>query len=150
VAIDSDRGVVDSLYLSLREESNRRILPLVVDLADPSPAIGWSNAERATLIDRGTPELSLCLALVHHLSISKNVPLREIVRWLRGLGSELVVEFPDRGDPMVQRLLGAKRADAHPDYSRESFEELLRSRFRVVESLELASGTRTLYHAVPA
>jgi hypothetical protein len=150
VAIDSDRGVVDSLYVSLREESNRRILPLVVDLADPSPAIGWNNAERATLIDRGTPELSLCLALVHHLSISKNVPLREIVRWLQGLSSELVVEFPDRADPMVQRLLGAKRADAHPDYSRESFEELLRSRFRVVESLELASGTRTLYHAVPA
>jgi hypothetical protein len=123
---------------------------LVVDLADPSPAIGWSNAERATLIDRGSPELALCLALVHHLSISRNVPLREIVRWLRSLGSEVVIEFPDRSDPMVQRLLGAKREEAHPDYSRETFERLLGSSFRIIESLELATGTRTLYHAVPA
>ena len=104
---------------------------------------------RSTLTDRGLPELSLCLALVHHLSISRNVPLREVVRWLRELGGEVVVELPDRADPMVQRLLLGKRADAHPDYSRETFEQELRSRFDVVESVELASGTRTLYHAVP-
>ena len=95
-----------------------RILPLVVDLGDPSPAIGWRNAERATLLDRGSPDLVLCLALVHHLSISGNVPLREVVRWLRALDSEVVSSSRDRGDPMVQRLLGAKRDDAHPDYTR--------------------------------
>lgn len=150
VAIDSDLGVIERLYMALRVDDNRKILPLVVDLADPSPAIGWSNAERATLIDRGSPELALCLALVHHLSISRNVPLREIVRWLRSLGSEVVIEFPDRSDPMVQRLLGAKREEAHPDYSCETFERLLGSSFRIIESLELATGTRTLYHAVPA
>jgi hypothetical protein len=149
VAVDSDRVVVDALYLSLREERNRTIVPLVVDLADPSPAIGWDNAERSTLAGRGLPELSLCLALVHHLAISRNVPLREVVRWLRTLDGEIVIEFPDREDAMVRRLLVGKREDAHPDYSRDTFEELLRSRFDVVESLELASGTRTLYHAVP-
>ncbi|MGH3076807.1 MAG: methyltransferase [Gaiellaceae bacterium] len=149
VAVDSDRAVVDALYTSLRDEGNRAIVPLVVDLADPSPAIGWDNAERATLASRGLPDLSLCLALVHHLSISRNVPLGEIVRWLRSLGGEVVVEFPDRGDPMVRRLLVGKREDAHPDYSRDTFEELLRDRFEVLESLALASGTRTLYHAVP-
>jgi hypothetical protein len=149
VAIDSDRHVIDALYSSLSSEGNRKILPLVVDLSDPSPAIGWSNAERATLIDRGRPELVLCLALVHHLSIAGNVPLREVVTWLRGLDSELVVEFPDREDPMAQRLLGAKRDDANPDYSRETFEALLRATFATVHSAELATGTRTLYHALP-
>ena len=149
IAVDSDRAVVDRLYVALRNEASTSILPLVVDLADPSPAIGWDNAERSTLTARGLPELSLCLALVHHLSVSRNVPLREVVRWLRDLGGEVVVELPDRSDPMVQRLLLGKRADAHPDYSRETFEQELRSRFEVVESLELASGTRTLYHAVP-
>ena len=122
VAIDSDRHVVDALYRALRDDADRKVLPLVVDLGDPSPAIGWRNAERATLLDRGSPELVLCLALVHHLSISGNVPLREVVRWLRALDSEVVIEFPDRGDPMVQRLLGAKRDEAHPDYTRTSFE----------------------------
>jgi len=149
VAADSDRAVVDRLYRSLRDEASTSILPLVVDLADPSPAVGWGNAERSTLADRGLPELSLCLALVHHLSISRNVPLREVVRWLRELECEVVVELPDRADPMVQRLLLGKRDDAHPDYSRDTFERELSSRFDVVESVELASGTRTLYHAVP-
>ena len=150
VAIDSDRHVVDALYATLKAEGERKILPLVVDLSNPSPAIGWRNVERATLVDRGAPELALALALVHHLSISGNVPLREVVGWLRGLKTELVIEFPGRGDPMVQRLLGAKREDAHPDYSRETFETLLRASFEIVDSVELASGTRTLYHAVPA
>ena len=149
VAVDSDRAVVDRLYASLRDEASTSILPLVVDLANPSPAVGWDNAERSTLADRGLPELSLCLALVHHLSISRNVPLREVVRWLRELECEVVVELPDRADPMVQRLLLGKRDDAHPDYSRETFEQELGARFEVVESVELASGTRTLYHAVP-
>ena len=150
VAVDSDDAVVDALYGSLRAEGGRTILPLVVDLADPSPALGWAGAERRTLAERGTPDLALCLALVHHLSISRNVPLREIVRWLRALDGDVVVEFPDRTDQMVQRLLGSKRDDAHPDYTRDSFHDALTSSFRVVDTLELASGTRTLYHAVPA
>ena len=150
VAVDSDRVVVDALYTALRGEDERSILPLVADLADPSPALGWGNAERKPMLERGRPDLTLCLALVHHLSISRNVPLREFVRWLNELDCEVVVEFPHRDDPMVQRLLGAKRKDAHPDYSLETFEELLRSRFRVANSLELPSGTRTLYYAVPA
>ncbi len=149
VAIDSDRGVIDALYSSLRSERNPKILPLVADLADPSPPLGWRQRERLTLLDRGNPDLVLCLALVHHLSISRNVPLREIVDWLRDLDSELVVEFAGREDPMVQRLLSGKRIDAHPDYDRAGFERLLEERFEVLDELELPSGTRTLYFARP-
>ncbi len=61
-----------------------------------------------------------------------------------------MIEFPDRGDAMVERLLGAKRAGSHPDYRRDVFEALLGSMFRIVDSDGLGSGTRTLYHAVPA
>ena len=150
VALDSDRVVVDALYNALKADEDRAILPLVVDLADPSPAIGWDSAERKTLLERGRPDLTLCLALVHHMSISRNIPLRELVRWLRELDSAVVIEFPHRSDPMVERLLGSKREEAHPDYSLETFEELLRARFHVVDSLELPSATRTLYHVVPA
>ena len=149
LAIDSDRTVVDALYRSLRDMGNSSILPLVMNLADPSPAIGWRSGERVTLPRRGLPDLSLCLALVHHLSITSNIPLREIVAWLRSLECEVVVEFPARTDPMVQRLLGAKRSEAHPDYEPETFDALLRERFEVVDLLELPSGTRTLYFARP-
>jgi hypothetical protein len=149
LAIDSDRAVVDALYLRLRGEDNRSILPLLVDLADPSPAIGWRNRERVTVEERGLPDLVLCLALVHHLSIGRNVPLREFVDWLRSLDCEAVVEFPSRSDPMVQRLLAAKRADAHPDYESETFDSLLRERFDVLDLVDLPSGSRRLYFARP-
>jgi len=148
VAVDSDPTVVDMLYRSLEEEGSRSILPLVVDLSNPSPALGWRNRERRTLVERGRPDLVLCLALVHHLSISGNVPLREIVDWLESLRAEVVFEFVDRDDPMVQRLLAAKRSDAHPDYTRTELEEILHARLDVVERLE-ASPTRVLYHARP-
>jgi len=149
VAVDFDRAVVDALYRSLRDEDNRSILPLVLDLADPSPGIGWRNRERMTFLERGRPDLALCLALVHHLSIGRNIPLRELVDWLRSLDCEVVVEFPARTDPMVQRLLGAKRADAHPDYDGETFDSLLRARFEILDLVELPSETRTLYFARP-
>jgi SAM-dependent methyltransferase len=149
VAVDSDPTVVDAMYLGLARDEERRILPLVVDLADPSPSIGWRNRERVTLVERGRPELVLGLALVHHLSITRNVPLRELVDWLRSFACELVVEFPAREDSMVQRLLGPKRPNAHPDYDTETWERLLRERFEIVDSLRLPAGTRTLFFARP-
>lgn len=149
LAIDSDPAVVDTLYRTLREEGSTSVSPLVVDLVNPSAAVGWRNAERSTLLERGRPELVLCLALVHHLSIANNVPLVEIVEWLRSLECEVVVEFPHREDPMVQRLLAAKRSDAHPDYDRVTFGALLGLQLDVVDSVELPSETRTLFLVRP-
>ncbi|HYU60518.1 MAG TPA: hypothetical protein VEK39_07150 [Solirubrobacterales bacterium] len=149
VALDSDHAAVEALYRSLRETGERAILPLVADLTDPSPGLGWRGAERRPLLDRGAPDLILCLALVHHLSITANVPLAEVVDWLADLGGAAVVEFPTREDPMVARLLSAKRAGAHPDYERAHFERCLERRCRVERSEELGSGTRILYRLAP-
>jgi hypothetical protein len=99
------------------------------------------------LTDRGAPDLPLALALVHHVSISGNVPVVEFVDWLRRLGGEVVVEFPTPDDPMVQRLLSRKRQHDHPDYNREWFEACLRERFDLLASQELGGGTRVLYRA---
>jgi hypothetical protein len=149
LALDSDHATVEALYRSLRESGDRRILPMVADLADPSPGMGWRGAERRPLADRGRPDLVLCLALVHHLSIAANVPLAEVVSWLASLGAPVVVEFPAREDPMVARLLAAKREGLHPDYERERFERLLGERFEVLRREELGSGTRHLYDVAP-
>ena len=75
--------------------------------------------------------------------------LRIVIDWFAGLGSELVVEFPDPDDVQVRRLLARKREGSHPDYTRSDFEQNLRARFEIVSSVELASGTRALYHATP-
>ena len=149
LAVDGDERVAGELYTALRAESSKTILPLVVDLADPSPDRGWRGLERRRLEERGRPDLVLALALVHHLAIGRNLPFSELVTWLRGLGSRLVIEFADRDDPMVTRLLAAKRSETHESYGREAFELALAAGFEVERREELGSGTRTLYLAKP-
>lgn len=149
VALDADRGVVDRLYVALKHEGARGVLPLVGDVADPSPGLGWRGRERLPLVGRGSPDLVLALAVVHHLTIGRTIPVRELVDWLADLDSELVVEFPERHDEMVKRLLARKRDGSHPEYNRDDFEAALGSRFSIVDTLGLPSGTRTMYHAIP-
>ena len=149
IAVDGDERVVGELYSELRGEGSRMILPLVLDLADPSPGLGWRGLERRRLEERGRPDLVLCLALVHHLAIGRNVPFEELVGWLGTLGARLVVEFAGRDDPMVKRLLAAKRTETHEGYHRDAFEAALRKRFELERREELGSGTRTLYLGRP-
>jgi SAM-dependent methyltransferase len=149
VAVDADQGPVELLYRELRDSDDESILPLSMNLADPSPGLGWRGAERKALADRGKPDLVLALALVHHIAIGGNVPVAEVVDWLAGLGSALVVEFPTRDDPMVQQLLAPKREGLHPDYELEFFERCLHEAFDVQRSERLESGTRVLYFATP-
>ena len=149
VAVDADALVVDRLYRSLRSEGNRTILPLYGDLLNPSPAQGWRTRERTTLLDRVDADLVLALALVHHLAISGTVPLPDIVAWLREYDAEVVVEFPAPTDPMVQRLLRRKRAGRFDAYTIDGFVGALAPHFDVVRRLDLAAGTRTLFHLRP-
>src|SRR5215217_9493830 len=149
VAVDADQGPVELLYRDLREQDNDKILTLTMNLADPSPGLGWRGLERKAMPDRGKPDLVLALALVHHVAISANVPVKEFVDWLASLGSSLVIEFPTREDPMVKQLLAPKRDGLHPDYELDYFERTLKEAFEVERSERLESGTRVLYYARP-
>jgi hypothetical protein len=149
VAVDADQGPVELLHRDLVREGNEQILTLTMNLADPSPGLGWRGLERKALPDRGKPDLVLALALIHHVAISANVPVKEFVDWLASLGSALVIEFPTREDPMVQKLLAPKRDGLHPDYELEYFERVLNDAFEVDRSERLESGTRVLYFARP-
>lgn len=146
VAMDFDAGSINRLYCDLRAENTPNLLPLLMNLANPSPAQGWASTERASLLQRGKPDLTLVLALVHHIVISSNVPLKVLLEWLGSLTRELVVEFIDKKDPMVQRLL-LNKDDTYSDYRREAFENYLLDSFEVQRIRELAGGTRVLYHA---
>jgi len=148
VAMDADHLTIDRLYKDLRSEGNRRILPLVVNLADPPPALGWRGRERKSLVERGRPALTLCLALIHHVVIQSNIPLSDFIEWLRSLGGAIVIEFVSREDPMVQRLL-CNKVDDYADYDQGYFELVLQQNFHVVMKEDLHCGTRSLYFAEP-
>ena len=149
VAVDADAAVVEALYRALRAEGSETILPLIGNVADPSPGLGWRGEERRPLAYRSPPDLTLCLALVHHVSLTGNVPVRAFLDWLAELGTEVVIEFPTRDDPMVRRLLDRKGPGANPDYETEAFERALDERWRVERREALPSGTRILYRATP-
>ncbi|MET0901797.1 MAG: class I SAM-dependent methyltransferase [Acidimicrobiales bacterium] len=149
VAVDGDPLVVDHLYRPLRSEGETRILPLVMDLSDPSPSLGWRGRERPSFVERVRPHLVLCLAVIHHLAISGTVPFPEIVALLRDFDAPLVVEMPHRDDPMTARLLARKREGLFDHYHRSTWEAALRERFEVDQQVTLPSGTRTLYGCRP-
>ncbi len=149
VAADFDEGAIDPLYRALRAEGDTKILPLVIDLGDPSPGIGWRNRERPAFFDRAQPDVVLMLALLHHIAITANVPLAEIVDWMRSMDARIVVEFVHPDDVQTQRLLANKPEGLFPDYRVDVFERLLAERFTVEKQVPLPSGSRTLYLVSP-
>lgn len=149
VAMDGDPLAIEHFYQ--REKSkggSRSLLPLVVNVADASPNQGWLGAERKGLAERGRPQLTLCLALVHHIVISANIPLEAFIGWLADLGTSLVIEFVSRDDEMVQVLL-ANREDQFEDYHHDIFRALLSARYEIQADQPLKNGKRHIYFAHP-
>jgi ribosomal protein L11 methylase PrmA len=148
-AMDGDWMALEHLYQEQKDRPDRdSILPLVVNLSDPSPGQGWRGTERKSLPDRGRPDLTLCLALIHHIVISANIPMADFIRWLADFGTGLVIEFVGRDDEMVETLLRNKD-DQYDDYRLDVFETLLSQYFDVRQSRPLKGGKRPIYFALP-
>jgi SAM-dependent methyltransferase len=146
VAVDADHLAIDYLYRELKSEGSTNILPLVGNIADPSPNLGWRCLERRSLADRQAPELTLCLALIHHVVISSNIPLREFMDWLASLRTSLIIEFVTKDDPMVKKLL-MNKTDNYDDYDVSHFEKCITDYFTLKRKEILISNTRILYFA---
>lgn len=144
LAHDIDEVAVDKNYLEAKNKSEENILPLVQDLTNPSPAIGWANRERMSFGERHDVDVGLALAIIHHISISNNVPLIFAAEFFSDICKLLIIEFVPKSDSQVKRLL-ASRADIFPDYNETGFEEAF-SQYFVILSAEKIKGTeRTLY-----
>ncbi len=142
VATDIDHFAVEQLFRNPETPAN--VLPLVQNVADPSPNWGWRNQERRDLQYRSQPGMVLCLALIHHVVITANIPLAEFIAWLAGLTEQLVIEFVSREDDKVQTLLRNKE-DKYWDYSQDFLEQQLKKHFAIREQISLRDGRRTLY-----
>ena len=144
VAFDVDPAAVELNYLECRKRGERNLLPLLSDLTNPSPAIGWQNRERQSLIERGPCDAAMALALIHHLAIGNNLPFDRIVDFIAGTCRTLIIEFVPKSDSQVQRLL-ATREDIFPGYSQAGFEQAFSSRFAILASSPVKDSDRTIY-----
>ena len=141
---DVDPAAVEKNYRHLRAEGPRPLLPLLLDLTNPSSAIGWANEERSSLCGRGPVDLVMALALIHHLAISNNVPLARVAEFFASLGPHLLIEFVPKHDSQVQRLL-ATREDIFDGYTRAGFEAAFGRRYETIEAHPIPESARTLY-----
>jgi ribosomal protein L11 methylase PrmA len=144
VAFDVDPVAVERHYRHCRKQQLRNLLPLVLDLTNPSPAIGWDNAERMALGQRGQPDLAMALALIHHLAISNNLPFARIAGFLASIAPNLIIEFVPKKDSQVQKLL-TTREDIFADYDQSSFERAFENHFHMEESTAIRESERVLY-----
>ena len=143
VAVDSDHHAVDILYHEARNRGEENIIPLVMDLANMSPGQGWAGRERAAFEARRSPDMVLCLALIHHLRVSANIPIALFVEWLRSLDAPAIIEFVSRDDEMFVKLVQHKSED-YPDYTFEHFQSAVGKHFTVEDRIALKGGKREL------
>jgi len=144
VSIDGDPACTEYLYQRVSgANGTKRILPLTMDLANPSPGLGWDGKERLSLRDRGPADLVLALALIHHLVFSCCVPLSLIAEWFASLADHVLVEFIPPTDPMVQKLL-RNRGDEHLPYNLKMFNLNFEKSFEFIDKTLLPNG-RTLF-----
>jgi len=144
VAFDIDPTAVDKNYRQIKSTKDFNLIPLVLDLTNPSPSIGWHNKERDSLLERGPADLVIALALIHHLAISNNVPLESVASFFAAAGKWAIVEFVPKSDSQVKHLLSTRK-DIFDFYYEESFEKAFRKYFTMVKKEKVQGSERLLY-----
>jgi len=148
-AVEMDEGCCERVYsTSLAPPYDRLVNTMRVDLTNPTPAHGWAHHERASFAERMRCDLTLCLALLHHLSITHHVPFDRIAAFLAELAPNAVVEYVPPSDPMVQQLLAARTGltESYLDtLSQSSFLRAFEARFECLDHSAPLEG-RVLYH----
>ena len=144
VAFDVDPAAVENHFRDKDSAATGNILPLLLDLENPSPGIGWAGEERSSLERRGPADAALALALLHHLAISNNLPFEGIAEYLSRLCRSLVIEFVPKEDSQVERLL-VTRKDIFDRYTKENFERAFQALFTIERAERITGSGRVLY-----
>jgi hypothetical protein len=147
ISADSDHFSINNLYLKTKKEKNKLAHPIIMDFANPSPAIGINNFERRSFLQRVKTDLVLSLAFIHHLAIGRDVPFRKIAELFLNLGNILLIEFVAKNDEKVQFMLKQK-SDVYSWYSEETFVAEFKLYYKIIKSASISS-TRTLYLMKP-
>lgn len=144
VAVDSDAVAINRLYRHIKMNTVENLLPLQMDITQPSPALGYRNQERAAFFDRIKADLVSALALIHHLVYSKNIPLASLAAFFADItGKYLLIEFVPANDPKVIAI--SKNRTAVHRYDAATFEESFGTLFTTLKKITVPGTERVLY-----
>jgi hypothetical protein len=144
IAAEADAVCVNNLYLQCKQNENSFIHPVIIDLTNPSPAIGVNNKERNSFINRSKTDLALALALIHHLCIGKNMSFAQCAELFASVSKQLIIEFVPKWDAKTQLLLQNKK-DIYTSYSIEEFEKIFSAVFSIEKKEPIPGTERVLY-----
>ena len=144
ISVDEDRHCIEKLYLTCKTNKISNVQPLILDLTAPSAAIGWNNAERDTFFKRIKPDVTLALALIHHLCIAHNISIPQIISLLHSISEFVIIEFVDKSDPKVMHLL-ANRIDIFEHYHLDGFRQVALQKFDIIAEQSFSTASRTLF-----
>lgn len=144
IAFDIDPAAVEINYREMKRKQEICLLPLLLDLTNPTPGLGWGGEERDSLLMRAPVDCAMALALIHHIAISNNVPMHKIAALLSRLCRTLIIEFVPKADSQVKRLL-ASRVDIFDDYHEAGFEAAFAESFEILRQEAVKGTERTLY-----
>jgi hypothetical protein len=145
VSTDFDSSCIHSLYARVKSQKLKHILPLVVDLTYPPPAMGWMNSERPAFFGRKKFDTGLALALIHHLAIAKNISFEQLASFFADICNQLLIEFVPKQDPKVKEML-KWRKDIFDGYTEEQFQTAFEKEFALKKRVTVPGSLRTLYY----
>lgn len=143
IGFEPDPGALNAAF-ERATAKQLNFLPLSLDLTNPSPSMGWQQSERLGFAERRNADVVLCLALIHHLVIGRNLPLNEVLDWLVSLAPRGVIEFVPKEDPMASQLLTWK-PNVAPDYDLATIRSMLQARARIEREEVVTSSGRVLF-----
>ncbi len=144
LSLDIDWKCVENNYKINQKEQIKNVYPILLDLSNPSPAIGWVNNERSSIYDRiGKPDLICCFAIMHHI-INDNIPISYFIELLAESINYVLIEYIPLSDPKCQKIFSSRGYDfEYP--SKDSFESLISKSFKIIKSKTLNETERVLY-----
>lgn len=144
IAFDNDPILVEENYLQVKENNDTHLLPLVLDLTNPSPSQGFATNERLSLMERGPVDMIFALALIHHLAIGNNITFAMLANFFAKLTKWLAVEFIPKTDKKVKQMLYVRK-DIFYDYNQKGFEEEFGKFFKTENRVNLRNSQRSIY-----
>jgi 2-polyprenyl-3-methyl-5-hydroxy-6-metoxy-1,4-benzoquinol methylase len=148
ISADFDHYSINRLYKKIKQDGIHNLHPLVLDLSNPSPAVGVNNEERTSFLQRSDCDLVLALALIHHLAIGKNIDFTKIAKLFRSLGKMLIIEFVPKEDEKIALMLQHK-PDVYNWYTNENFLSAFSAHYQLIAKEKVGNSGRTVYLMQP-
>ena len=144
ISFDIDWRCVDSNYIKCQSLKIKNVFPIILDLSNPTPPVGWMNKERSSVYERfGSPDLISCFALIHHI-INVGIPLENFMNFLCKTNKDVLIEYVPFSDPKCQIIFESRGKDfKYP--TQNEFEIILKNQFNIVAKKKLNETNRALY-----